>query len=222
MMWCMENSVTIKAAHIPGKRNSIADGLSRNRIRHTEWRLNPESLRSVFLLLGQPVIDLFATKLNKQLPVVCLPNCRRGCPGCRCPVNVMERDVCVSFSSLRDTSKGSSEDKNRTVLDNSSGPILAEAELVPQHSGSFGRETSKDLGVETPVNLVNQPQANSSGSLKPSNFSICCMEIVKQQFIEKGFSSETAERAASCRQHYTNRTYNTRVRSFMALAKKGF
>ncbi|KAJ8045149.1 hypothetical protein HOLleu_08092 [Holothuria leucospilota] len=63
------NQGNYKNSTHPRKEEFIADGLLPNRIRHTEWTLNPESLRSIFLLLGQPVIDLFATKLNKQLPV---------------------------------------------------------------------------------------------------------------------------------------------------------
>ncbi len=54
MMWCMQNGVTIKAVHIPGKRNGIADGLSRHRIRHTEWQLDPARVRPIFAVLGTP------------------------------------------------------------------------------------------------------------------------------------------------------------------------
>ncbi|KAJ8046872.1 hypothetical protein HOLleu_05698 [Holothuria leucospilota] len=78
-----------------------------------------------------------------------------------------------------------------------------------------------DLLVEKPVRIPVSEHLLTQSTIhkQPRNFPVGCMEIVKQQFIEKGFSSETAERAASCRQPSTYRTYNTRVRSFMAWAK---
>ncbi|XP_068244858.1 uncharacterized protein [Palaemon carinicauda] len=38
-----------------------------------EWSLHPEVARSVIQKWGSPVMDLFATKLNTQLPVFCSP-----------------------------------------------------------------------------------------------------------------------------------------------------
>ncbi|KAJ8051019.1 Histidine--tRNA ligase [Holothuria leucospilota] len=80
----------------------------------------------------QPVVDLFATKLKKQPPVYVSPTAEEGVLGVD-TLPVMERDVCVCVFSLRDTPKGSSEDKNRKVLDNSSSSILAQAELDGNH-----------------------------------------------------------------------------------------
>ena len=40
---CALNSVTLRARHIPGSLNIIADGLSkRNQIQSTEWSLSPQ------------------------------------------------------------------------------------------------------------------------------------------------------------------------------------
>ena len=64
MMWCMQSGVTIKAVYIPGMRNGIADGLFRNRNRHTEWQIDLARVRAIFAVLGDPLIDLFVTKHN--------------------------------------------------------------------------------------------------------------------------------------------------------------
>ena len=64
--------VNLVVRHIPSKRNVLADALSRSRPLATEWRLNPR----VFQLLQSLVplsIDLFATRLNNQLPVFVCP-----------------------------------------------------------------------------------------------------------------------------------------------------
>ena len=74
LLWCRDNAVKLIAAHIPGKRNVIADRLSRGQsTKHTEWTLLQEIVDLVFKRWERPHIDLFATHLNKRLPVYCSP-----------------------------------------------------------------------------------------------------------------------------------------------------
>ena len=73
--WCIIHCIQLKAAHIPGKRNVIADALSRGKpfLKLTEWTLNSMVANLVFNKMGQPSIDLFATSQNKKLPVFVSP-----------------------------------------------------------------------------------------------------------------------------------------------------
>ncbi|MES9880852.1 MAG: reverse transcriptase domain-containing protein [Sedimenticola sp.] len=65
---CAGSSISLCARYIPGKLNVLADSLSREgRIIHTEWMLHPHVLREVFRHWGTPCLDLFATRLNRQL-----------------------------------------------------------------------------------------------------------------------------------------------------------
>lgn len=64
-------NMTLKAAHIAGKQNILADSLSRHRIRPTEWSLNRTVVQTIFHRWGYPVIDLFASAVNKQTQVFC-------------------------------------------------------------------------------------------------------------------------------------------------------
>jgi hypothetical protein len=43
MQWCLKHNIHIHAAHIPGKKNCLADKLSRGQklVRLTEWALKP-------------------------------------------------------------------------------------------------------------------------------------------------------------------------------------
>lgn len=66
--WCEENNNWILAAHIPGKTNVIADKQSRTIKDNMEWKLCPQKFREICTVLGTPEIDLFATRLNHQLP----------------------------------------------------------------------------------------------------------------------------------------------------------
>lgn len=57
----IKNEITLKAAHIIGSQNFLADSLSRVKIRPTEWTLNDSVTQKIFLTWGKPMIDLFAS-----------------------------------------------------------------------------------------------------------------------------------------------------------------
>ena len=66
---CTRNQVTLKARHIPGRLNVIADKLSRlGQTIQTEWSLNPGIFRAICNRWHTPQVDLFATRFNNKLP----------------------------------------------------------------------------------------------------------------------------------------------------------
>ena len=69
--WLIRNKVDLRATHVPGVENSLADALSRGKVTPTEWSLNKVITSRIFLILGCPHIDMFASALNNQLPVFC-------------------------------------------------------------------------------------------------------------------------------------------------------
>ena len=69
--WCRQRDVRLRAVHIAGVDNRLADLLSRTRLRHSEWKLNRSVVVQVFNLLFWPLMDLFASKDNNQLPTYC-------------------------------------------------------------------------------------------------------------------------------------------------------
>ena len=66
--WCLARDIFVSASYIPGSSNVYADFSSRNFSDTTEWKLK----RDIFVrLCGQcflPDIDLFASRLNFQVP----------------------------------------------------------------------------------------------------------------------------------------------------------
>jgi hypothetical protein len=64
--WCKQRNIWLTLAHIPGKKNFEADEKSRKFNDNTEWQLNPQYFQCLTKELGQPTIDLFASKLNCQ------------------------------------------------------------------------------------------------------------------------------------------------------------
>ena len=69
--WAIQNNIQMKAAHIAGKANVLADKLSRHKILPTEWTLNRMIVHQIFQKWGCPTVDLFASHMNKQTEVYC-------------------------------------------------------------------------------------------------------------------------------------------------------
>ena len=73
-MWCIKHNVSLRARHLPGKRNHIADALSRDRkVSPTEWAIPQEIADQIFAIWGTPMADLFATYQNRKLPLFVSP-----------------------------------------------------------------------------------------------------------------------------------------------------
>ena len=69
LSWCTRQQVTLRARHIPGRLNVIAEKLSRlGQTIQTEWSLHPAVFQAVCARWHQPKVDLFATRFNNKLP----------------------------------------------------------------------------------------------------------------------------------------------------------
>ena len=75
LRWCHAKGILLSARHIAGKANVLADALSRSRgVVQTEWTLNRDVLQAVWDAWDlKPMVDLFATKFSKRLPVYVSP-----------------------------------------------------------------------------------------------------------------------------------------------------
>ena len=68
-IWAIERDIWVSAEHIPGVENIEADRASRKQFAtETEWMLDPAVFIRVSDLFGPWDIDLFASRLNNQLP----------------------------------------------------------------------------------------------------------------------------------------------------------
>ena len=67
--WALENNNWLTCSHIAGVLNEEADEESRKQELRTEWMLNREIFSCITQQLSfSPIIDLFASRLNAQLP----------------------------------------------------------------------------------------------------------------------------------------------------------
>ncbi|XP_053398281.1 uncharacterized protein LOC123550528 [Mercenaria mercenaria] len=65
--WCLKRGIFISTKHIAGKENVTSDFYSRNFSDSTEWMLMSEIFRRLRKQFFVPDIDLFASRLNKQI-----------------------------------------------------------------------------------------------------------------------------------------------------------
>ena len=65
-VWCANQGIWLSAAHIPGKKNVLADKESMAKRSDTEWKLNPELFDCIVTIWGTFSADLFASMLNYQ------------------------------------------------------------------------------------------------------------------------------------------------------------
>jgi hypothetical protein len=74
LLKCHSLGIKCRSRHIPGKRNVIADALSRQgQIVGTEWSLNKEVFQTVCNVWYTPQIDLFATRFNNKVTTFVSP-----------------------------------------------------------------------------------------------------------------------------------------------------
>ena len=74
LTWCTSKQVTLRARHIPGRLNVVADKLSRlGQTIQTEWSLLPQVFQKICERWHRPQIDLFATRFNNKLPLFVSP-----------------------------------------------------------------------------------------------------------------------------------------------------
>ena len=69
-IWAECHSIYLEAQYIPGKKNILADQLSRpDQIFLIEWSLLPHVFDEICWEFGRPHLDLFATRANTKLPI---------------------------------------------------------------------------------------------------------------------------------------------------------
>ncbi|XP_050967151.1 uncharacterized protein LOC127166107 [Labeo rohita] len=61
LLWSQHRLRSLRATHIPGDANRVADSLSRQVSLGGEWRLHPQSVQLIWDRFGQAQVDLFAS-----------------------------------------------------------------------------------------------------------------------------------------------------------------
>ena len=74
LTWCSRKQLILKARHIPGWLNVVADKLSRlGQTIQTQWSLLSKVFQPICSRWHRPQIDVFATRFNNKLPLFVSP-----------------------------------------------------------------------------------------------------------------------------------------------------
>ena len=102
LSWCTRQQITLRARHIPGRLNVIADKLSRlGQTIQTEWSLHPEVFQAVCSRWHQPQVDHVCHQVQQQTATVCVIVARPPGlgSGCTQPLLGGPGPICLSTSS---------------------------------------------------------------------------------------------------------------------------
>lgn len=66
--WAMERNIFLRAEHLPGVRNVIADKESRTVRDRCDWMIHPRVFAQIQQVMGPLEVDMFASRLTHQLP----------------------------------------------------------------------------------------------------------------------------------------------------------
>ena len=127
---------------------------------------------------------------EQQVTRVCIPHGRSIGVGCRRHVDLVERDVCVRISPVRDAGAGTREGTERSPMrDDLNRPQMAQSVLVRQTDGVAGRLSFGPSPEGRPADPTPQlPQTSVTSSSVPSR-----LEAVQRSLQERGFSQAAAE-----------------------------
>ena len=201
MTWCHHYHITLKARHIPGCLNVMADLLSRSKqVQSTEWSLHPQVFKQICQKWFTPHVDLFATHLNHKLPLYVSP------VGHRCAKHKLDQPHGLCLPSYGSPSQGDPKDQAMSLPDHRDSPRLARDALVLGPSAALNRDPTTTPSVNDPTQTVPQvcvPQ-------QPTTAEPPRLVSRSGQLQEQGFSVEVAERIAAPQRSSTRTIYKSK------------
>ena len=155
-----------------------------------EWQLHPEVCQRILQDLGPCQVDLFATKLNNQLPryISWRPD----------PFSMAVDAFRSSWTDLQGYGGG--------VNSATSGPCVANTGVVPPASGTTDRPPGPSPA--TPQPPLRPSRQDSPASARASS-STSRLEGIRQKQLSQGISGEAADLMAAGWSKGTNKSYQS-------------
>ena len=210
MTWCHHSHITLKARHIPGCLNVMADLLSRsNQVQSTEWSLHPQVFKQICQRWFTPHVDLFATYLNHKLPLYVspIPDPKAwDIDALNINWTAQDGSHCLCLPSNGSPSQGDPKNQAMQLSDHTNSPRLARDALVLGPSAALNRDPTAAPGVD------NTPQAVPELRVPQQPAAPQPPRLVSRsgQLQEQGFSVEVAERIAAPQRSSTRTIYKSK------------
>ena len=204
LLWLEAQDIVVRARHIPGCLNVIADHLSRpNQPIPTEWSLHPEIVKRIFRVWGTPEVDMFATLSNSHLHV---SSSGAKSPSGGCSVSRLAGEVNVHVSTLSPAQQGRAEVTVHPCGRNDSrSPLVAVSTVVSTPTTSLC-----GTPVNSPLPSRSSVPAGPEVHLRRKVIPSARMEALMRHYKAAGFSDEVSRLAGAPRRPSTNRMYDDR------------
>ena len=204
------HGIQIKAAHLSGHHNMLADRLSCPIIRPTEWTLNNRVLNKLFCLRGKPMIDLFASEDNNKMQVFCTWFPSQKAYAVDALVNSLEQHGGVCISSDLSCSQSLGAHVSISVPDTINSTSVAKTPLVHK-SVTKAHRLSKKTSHTKQSSTATQ---NNDLSSNTTNIQSHCMAAFNRNFKSKGFSKETRKLLTASLRAGTQQDYACKFKKF--------
>ena len=167
LTWCTKKQVTLKAQHIPGRLNVVADKLSRlGQTIQTEWSLLPDLMQQVAPASNRPIRH----KVQQQVASICVTG--TGPPGnsSRCSQSAMGGSGRVRLPTDRHIGQSGGEVTGLPIQENHpdfSGVAHHALVLGPTDHVQSGPPQSAQLAQPVETALQSDPSQKSDESESP-------------------------------------------------------
>ena len=169
--FCISHNICwLTAAHIPGSSNEILGGESSHfHSQDTEWMLNPEILTKALKTLNfSPEIDLFASWLNKQLPIFCSFRPDPGASFINAFIISWSDNKTLLFSPFQLYLTGATENHSGSGNLCASGSWLAHSSMVPSADITQNLTIALDFLTMLHENRMSYSTVNTARSMLSS------------------------------------------------------
>ena len=205
LTWCSQRQVTLKARHIPGRLNVIADKLSRlGQTIQTEWSLLPEVFSSNMQQMAPASNRPICHEVQPQVTSVCLSSTRL--PGCSSgrTYSAMGGSGCIRLPTDRHIGQSGGEAIGLPVQE-----THYDCSGVAQHALVLGLGDHVQSDPSQPAQsadtaLQSDPSQKSDKSKSP------CLAPRATKIKEQGFSETVAARIEAPQRRSTRSVYEAK------------
>ena len=212
MIWCHHCQITLRARHIPGCLNVMADLLSRsNQVQSTEWSLHPQ----VSKVIHSSCRSIFHSS-EPQSSVVHISSPRPTCLRHRCSEHRLVGSHCLCLPSNGSLSQGDPKNQAMQLPDHCNSPRIVRDAPVLGPSAALRRDPTPVTSVNNTSQTVTKPSiSQQSTTSQPPH-----LVSRSGQLQEQGFSMEVAKRIAAPQRSSTRTIYKSQWALFERWCRK--
>ena len=207
MSWCHRFKISLRARHIPGCLNVIADSLSRstqkpvNRVVST-----PSGVQQNLQKVVHPSGGSVCHSSEPQVASIRLSSSRSKHMERRCPKHKLVKPCNLCLPSNSSASKSNKKGPPVQLPPNLDSPGLAGHALVLGPGPPISGNSTSVATVAKPTQAVKQPGVSQQPTIPQPP----CLVSRSDQLQEQGFSSEVAERIAAPQRASTRSIYQAK------------